>query len=509
MVIFLLALFTTISIMVVNQLGNQMKSITNRHDDIQIKYTAEAGIERTIREVCDEISNKLSDESSSTKNIQENNIQKAYLNKENYAYKSSSISNIQNELSSIKDNLNSISEKINTQDLNNIKSKIDSIRFSDSIIEDIDSIRNDILNIAINSNNYKEIESTIYSCIEHIYKATDFAYIEKNKYVDPVYLKDSNYWEDSVYNNSELINLIEGTKFGNGFRNIANKLGQIVYIDKIIDKTSWSCKEATDIRSYGEKIYTKFQSGKPEDNSTLKFLNEYAKIFSDKNYENLSSPNIVSQLKKINSSIEDVINDINKVQSDLNKLYLNNTNIDSLKTVIDDALKSYDNIKNEIRWLQKKLDLSPLNSDSNKEPDSEGNTGTGGNSGSEGNTGTGGSSGSNGNTESDGNSSSNKTEKITINLKEYTKEFEVQNSTYKYEIQYVDKKDEITVEKDENNNILNVKDDLVLEIISNAYKENDDLVYKIKSKIIFKIDVNNGVNVEYDIESYERIQENK
>lgn len=504
MVIFLLALFTTISIMVVNQLGNQMKSITNRHDDIQIKYTAEAGIERTIREVCDEISNKLSDESSSTKNIQENNIQKAYLNKENYAYKSSSISNIQNELSSIKDNLNSISEKINTQDLNNIKSKIDSIRFSDSIIEDIDSIiedidsiRNDILNIAINSNNYKEIESTIYSCIEHIYKATDFAYIEKNKYVDPVYLKDSNYWEDSVYNNSELINLIEGTKFGNGFRNIANKLGQIVYIDKIIDKTSWSCKEATDIRSYGEKIYTKFQSGKPEDNSTLKFLNEYAKIFSDKNYENLSSPNIVSQLKKINSSIEDVINDINKVQSDLNKLYLNNTNIDSLKTVIDDALKSYDNIKNEIRWLQKKLDLSPLNSDSNKEPDSEGNTGTGG------------SSGSNGNTESDGNSSSNKTEKITINLKEYTKEFEVQNSTYKYEIQYVDKKDEITVEKDENNNILNVKDDLVLEIISNAYKENDDLVYKIKSKIIFKIDVNNGVNVEYDIESYERIQENK
>ena len=49
----------------------------------------------------------------------------------------------------------------------------------------------------------------------------------------------------------------------------------------------------------------------------------------------------------------------------------------------------------------------------------------------------------------------------------------------------------------------------MLEIISNAYKENDDLVYKIKSKIIFKIDVNNGVNVEYDIESYERIQENK
>ena len=108
--IFLLALFTTISIMVVNQLGNQMKSITNRHDDIQIKYTAEAGIERTIREVCDEISNKLSDESSSTKNIQENNIQKAYLNKENYAYKSSSISNIQNELSSIKDNLNPINQ---------------------------------------------------------------------------------------------------------------------------------------------------------------------------------------------------------------------------------------------------------------------------------------------------------------------------------------------------------------------------------------------------------------
>lgn len=499
MVIFLLALFTTISIMVVNQLGNQMKSTTNRYDDIQAKYTAEAGIERTIKEVCYEINKKL----SSTESVQQNNIQKAYLNQKNYTYKSSNIDNIQKELLSIKNDLNSISQNINTQDLNNIKSKIDSIRFSDSIIDDIDSIRNDILNIAKNSNNYNEIENTIYSCMEHIYKATSFVYIEKNKDVEPVPLKDlplddPNRWNIASNNAEQIRKLIEETKFGNGCNNIVSKLSYVINneLQVIMNITSWENAEIKDIREYGWTIYNKFYA------KEWNQMYAYKDILGNGNYEDLSSLNIVNKLNEINSSIEERINNINKIQSDLNKFYLNNIDRykgDSLKKAVDDTLKGYDDIKNDLRWLQKKLNLSPLNSDSN------GNTGQGGSSGSEGETGIGGSSGSNGNTESDGNSSSNKTETITINLKEYTKVFEVQNSKYKYEIQYVDKKDGIIVEKDEDNNILNVEN-LVLEIISNAYKENDDLVYKIKSKIIFKIDVNNGVNVEYDIESYGRIQ---
>ena len=496
MVIFLLTLFTTISIMVVNQLGNQIKSTTNRHDDIQAKYTAEAGIERTIKEVCDEINKKL----SSTESVQQNNIQKAYLNQENYAYKSSNIDNIQKELSNIKDNLNSISSKINTQDLNNINSKIDSIRFSDSMIDDIDSIRNDILNIAKNSNNYNEIENTIYSCMEHIYKATDLAYIEKNKNVEPVPLKevplDNNQkpWEVRNNNAEEIRQIIEGTKFGNNCRNIASKLNHLYNneIKNIADLENWQ-NESDKLFEDGLKIYEDFN--KDESDKTIQLIYGYREILYN---ENLSSEKIIKKLNEINSSIEGIITKINKLQSDLNKFYLNNIDKyqgDSLKKAVDNTLKGYDNIKNEIRWLQKKLDLTPLNSGSS------GNTGTGGNSGSNGESGAGGSSGSN---------------TITINLNEYTKvfeDFQNTNRKYKYEIQYVGIKanedgiveKDIIVNKDEDNNILNVEN-LVLEIISNAYKENDDLVYKIKSKIIFKIDVNNGVNVEYDIESYGRIQ---
>ena len=106
MVIFLLTLFSIISIMVANHLGNQIKSTTNRYDDIQAKYISEAGIERTIKEVCYKLSN--------TENFQEKNIQNVYLNQDNYIYKNSNIDNIQNELLKVKNNLNSISLYLKT-----------------------------------------------------------------------------------------------------------------------------------------------------------------------------------------------------------------------------------------------------------------------------------------------------------------------------------------------------------------------------------------------------------
>ena len=54
------------------------------------------------------------------------------------------------------------------------------------MIENIDNIRNDILNIAIESNKYEEIEDKIYLAIEYLYKALNLAHIEKNKDIEPV-----------------------------------------------------------------------------------------------------------------------------------------------------------------------------------------------------------------------------------------------------------------------------------------------------------------------------------
>ena len=133
MVIFLLALISVSGIMIVNQIGNQLKFTTNRYDDMQAKYISEAGIERTIKEACNQLSNKIKSQASSIENV--------YYNENINLYKSSNIDNMKNELSNVKKSLNSISDKINTVDLNNINSKIDSIETADSMIDKIDIIR--------------------------------------------------------------------------------------------------------------------------------------------------------------------------------------------------------------------------------------------------------------------------------------------------------------------------------------------------------------------------------
>ena len=362
MVILLLALISVSVVMIVNQLGNQLKSTMNRYDDMQAKYISEAGIERTIQEACNQLNNNIKSQASSIENV--------YYNVNSNLSKSSNINNMQSELYNVKKYLNSISDKIDITDLDNINLKIDSIETADSMINNIYNIRDDILNITIKSNKYNEIEYIIHLAIEHLYKALNFAHIEKNKDVEPVPLKDSssNNRNDAVYNGSEINELVNGNsnKFGNSFNKIVGKLGEVTntLFNQIRSVISWENKEAEKIHEEGKNIYSDF-----EDNIRI-LMNGYYGILYNGNYENLSSSIIVDQLDKINTSIEQKINEINKVQLELNKLYLNNRDKGiSLKIAIDEVLKSYDNIKNDLRWLQKKLGLSALNSDSSPAPD--------------------------------------------------------------------------------------------------------------------------------------------
>ena len=257
MVIFLLALISVSGIMIVNQIGNQLKFTTNRYDDMQAKYISEAGIERTIKETCNQLSNKIKSQVSSIENV--------YYNENINLYKSSNIDNMKNELSNVKKSLNSISDKINIVDLNNINSKIDSIETADSMIEKIDIIRNDILNIAIKSNQYEEIEGKINLAIEYLYKALNFAHIEKNKDVEPVPLKNSssNNRDDAVYNGAEINELTNGNtnKFGNSFNNIATNITNVTNdFNKIRGEISWTNKEAEKIHNEASNIHSNFQN---------------------------------------------------------------------------------------------------------------------------------------------------------------------------------------------------------------------------------------------------------
>ena len=487
MLIFLLTLISMIGIMIINQLGNQLKSTTNRYDDMQAKYISEAGIERTIKEACGQLNKIIKS--------QENSIENIYYNEKIDLYKISNVDNMKNELSNVKKYLNSISDKINIEYLNNINLKIDSIETADSMINNIDIVRNDILNLAIESNKYEEIQDKIYLAIDHLYKALNFAYIEKNKYVEKVPLKDSssNNRDDAVYNGAEIKELVNGdsNKFGNSFNKIVGKLGEVTntLFNQIRSVISWENKEAEKIHDEGKNIYSDFQG------DIRKLMDGYYGILYNGNYENLSSLVIVDQLEKINISIEQKINEINKVQLELNKLYLNNVDKDiSLKIAIDEVLKAYDNIKNDLRWLQKKLGLSALNSDSSPDPDPDPKP------------------------EQTPDSDKNENYTLKLQLENYNKEFdEFQNNnrSYKYEILYKEgqsilekiKKD-IIIKKDINNNIIKIED-IEVDIISNAYKKNTlsiyNLVYKIESKVIFKIDIQDNFKVKYEIKTYEKV----
>lgn len=68
-VIFLVILISVFGIMTVNQIGNQFKSTTNRYEDIKSKYISEAGIERTIKEACTQLSNKIGETLSSNETL--------------------------------------------------------------------------------------------------------------------------------------------------------------------------------------------------------------------------------------------------------------------------------------------------------------------------------------------------------------------------------------------------------------------------------------------------------
>ena len=484
MVIFLLTLISMIGIMIINQLGNQLKSTTNRYDDMQAKYISEAGIERTIKEACGQLNNIIKSQSSSIENV--------YYNEKIDLYKSSNVDNMKNELSNAKKYLNSISDKINIEYLNNINLKIDSIETADSMINNIDIVRNDILNLAIESNKYEEIKDKIYLAIDHLYKALNFAHIEKNKDVEPVPLKNSNSnnGADAKYNGDEIHalahNRSDGSfKFGNTFDNISTNIGTAAYTQlNQIKNILQGDIEAAKIYEDGVCIFN-------NSNGTMRNLIQgYYHIFYSKNYGNLSSPNIVNQLNDISTSIDQIINEINKVQLDLNKLYLDKGS--SLKIAIDDALKAYDNIKNDLRWLQKKLGLSALNSDSSPAPDPK--------------------------PEQTPDSDKNENYTLKLQLENYNKEFdEFQNNNraYKYEILYKEGQSilekiekDIIIKKDINNNIINIED-IEVDIISNTYKKNTlgiyNLVYKIESKVIFKIDIQDNFKVKYEIKSYEKV----
>lgn len=457
-VILLVALVSMLGITSINQISNQVKSTTNRNEYIQGKYIAESGIERTIKEACIKL-NKSIDEAI---NINE------YSNNSYIAtYQESNIYNMKEELLKAKQQLEYISDKVANDTIDLINNKINSIASSDMMISNIDSIINDELNLMDQSFIINDIKNNIYLSIGYLYKALEFAHLEKNKNVQPIELRDSIYWEDVNYNQATLNGFINGGEISNLLLNSNNaynsKLGSIA------GKLSWNT-QASNLHKWGNDI----KDGIDGEFGIKKSIWSYHDLLTN---NMLSSQKVKLKLIEINNSIDDLIQSIIELQIEIIKLAVEYPNV---KSECQDVIKLYDTIKDELIWVKKKLGLNASNSNSG---DNE-------------------------------NSTNNKV--VLESYNNIFKNYSDSNKEYKYEIEYKNSNSEIVkqierevvINKDSNGNITSINE-IEIDIISNAYKKNNivnkKLVYRIKSKVIFKIDIQENFKVKYHIESYEKI----
>ena len=127
-VILALSLTSALAIFVSNQIIKQIKSTTNRANEIQLQYTSEAGIERVI----EELDSKL--KSSTTKNSVSLNTTR---NRE-----ASNLDLIRQEVNGIKQ-----IDNVDTSELETAIADIDYTANIDSIILKLSNVRTELLNI--------------------------------------------------------------------------------------------------------------------------------------------------------------------------------------------------------------------------------------------------------------------------------------------------------------------------------------------------------------------------
>ena len=167
-VILALSLTSALAIFVSNQIIKQIKSTTNRANEIQLQYTSEAGIERVI----EELDSKL--KSSTTKNSVSLNTTR---NRE-----ASNLDLIRQEVNGIKQ-----IDNVDTSELETAIADIDYTANIDSIILKLSNVRTELLNIVKdNASQRKEIKDIVDFNISKICKAIDYANIEKNKNIQPI-----------------------------------------------------------------------------------------------------------------------------------------------------------------------------------------------------------------------------------------------------------------------------------------------------------------------------------
>lgn len=476
-VILALTLVSALAMFVSSQVINQIKSTSKRTNEIQLQYTSEAGIERTIEELISKVKNNESTYSVSSSKLR--SAQSSYLDL------------IQQEIEDIIK-----IDSVNTDELERAINDIDYNSDIDSIILKLSDVRTELLNIIKdNTSERSKIKDTVDFNISKVCKAIDYANAEKNKNVEPIEFIDMSDPDGFQKYKINLDYIIGNNKdaYGNTLVLMWN------YIDSIISKTkdlhgftknnnNNNDSEAKDIDKLvklSENMVSIVQGLHSEMNGI------YAPIFGvynpDKDTQERILKKAEEKLKELEVIIDTIITSARGSREEVYKVYTyymanNYIKIDKeyeFKILIDEILKMYDSIEDQLRWFKKKINLFGSNDDSTDSPDTELPDDSNDDSTN------------NPDTEIPGEDDS---DIDYIILEVYKDEFEVMNSIYEYEVKY-EKDGEIVDEIRIPKNIQEYN----LNIVSTA--TNNNKTYKIRATIILNLE--NGI--QYSVDEYKRI----
>lgn len=458
-----LMIVSTLAIFISTQVSRQIKSTIKRTNEIQLQYTSEAGIDRTIEEVLIKI-NDLKTEKSYTKELKKTDL---------------------NYIDLIKEQINNLSQ-INDVDTSNLNRAISSINYNDtieSIILKLNDVRTELLNIVKNNPSKRiQIKDVIDINIEKVCKAIDYANLEKNKNILPIefnggttpggfqdYQNDLN---DIIGNNKD--------KYGNTYKDIVIYMASAWYkIDSIHaagqkNNTNLHLEETKNLVSLAHNIHS--MANNDLHNKLLQYSSKFNVYNPDEQLQEKILKEARESLKEIENIIDEYIEYIRNIRKEIYSSYtycMGNYTLyaeDDFKQYTDDALKMYDSIEDQLIWFKKKIGIFSSSNDNNDDPDID----------------------------IPGNDNTTEINPSDIVLNGYTGGFNVMNSDYTYVVKYETENgvlvDEVTLPiKSQNLKVINIT---LVSIATNGSNS-----YKTRSSIVFNID---GA-IEYTVNSYERI----
>lgn len=338
LVIITTSLVTMLAFIVFSQINNQIKSNSGNKEYIQAKYYAEAGVEKTIYDICYSIKQgvlnpdiiKYEPSISTFSNNKKNKI-KEYLTKAKESLNKISLKNnsLDNKRKAL---INSLSGKLNSPNMVNDKIINELLEYRDSCI------------YMIQSRDKKDDVTNIYEAKDYIYLALNEVYQDEDTHTNhtPIILT-KNKLKDLM--NIELEQIKQIHQNPGRLSNAFNDLYQNGNIENNLVKPI-----EENFNSEFNKIYNSIRTN--IDNIEKLAPQNDDHIGADRN-----DPIISQYINTIGEDIDKAVNLITKMEQDLDKLIMNFNN-DNAVSKIKNIIQNLENSKQQLYEIKCKLGIN-------------------------------------------------------------------------------------------------------------------------------------------------------